>query len=44
MEIFTGVCLGFVFGCFFSEICDEIKKHYDNKIIILKKELIEKEK
>tara|TARA_R100001591_G_scaffold21274_2_gene30334 strand:+ start:4789 stop:4923 length:135 start_codon:yes stop_codon:yes gene_type:complete len=44
MEIFTSFCLGFVLGCFFCEFCDKIKKHYDNKIIILKKELIEKEK
>jgi len=31
MEVFTGFCLGFFIGCCFVDVCNKIKKYYEEK-------------
>ena len=28
MEVFTALCLGFFWGCVFTEVCYKVKKYY----------------
>lgn len=31
MDGFFWACMGFVVGCFFTEVCAKIKKYFDDK-------------